>query len=96
MPPDPVEMLEAEYEEVVTDFLSRSDDVERLSILSQWDPIGRPCYLRGGELDLLVKELDGLIVGPEKGSGLKEALDRIAAMARRAMTGNLILVVLPD
>jgi hypothetical protein len=83
------------YEEALTDFLVADPVVERLPMLSRWDPFGRPYHHGGGELETIIAEVEQARACVQD-SDTALMLGKSSWLARRALAEGLVMTLLPD
>lgn len=91
-----VDHLDWELENELEHFYN--DDPARLAmpLFSRWSPIGRGWRLTAGDLEDLVAEFRRVLPGAEPGSGPARMLEKLLAMAERALAEGLVMCVSPD
>ncbi|MEH3075236.1 MAG: hypothetical protein PGN11_00920 [Quadrisphaera sp.] len=91
-----VDVLEAELEDVLERFYLHDPARLSMPMFSRWSPIGRDWRLTAPELEDLAAELRRVLPSAEPGSDTARMLQKLLAMAERALAEGLVMCVSPD
>ena len=93
--PEAVRVLSPDAEEAL-DRLLFGRALDGLPMLSSWDPVGPPRYLRGAELDQVVDEAGRALAAASTPDDARAALAELVALVDDARRAGLLVVLLPD
>jgi len=93
--PEAVRVLSPDAEEALTRLLF-GGALDGLPMLSSWDPVGPPRYLRGSELDQVADEVGRALATPPTPDDGRAALAELVALVDHARRAGLLVVLLPD